>query len=68
MMTVSLNGQETTVSPSSTLHTLLEAQQLAEKKGIAVAVNQTVVPRKHWHTHVLQANDHILVIKATQGG
>jgi sulfur carrier protein len=39
-----------------------------KQKGIAVAVNETVVPKTKWNSYVLQPNDNVLVIKATQGG
>ncbi len=41
---------------------------LADKKGIAVAVNNAVVPKASWETHQLKSQDKITVIKATQGG
>ena len=39
-----------------------------EQKGIAVAVNETVVPKSQWDNYLLQQHDNVLVIKATQGG
>ena len=39
-----------------------------KQKGIAVAVNETVVPKAQWESYELQPNDKVLVIKATQGG
>ena len=39
-----------------------------KQKGIAVAVNETVVPKTNWDSYLLQPNDKVLVIKATQGG
>ena len=44
-------------------------QSLAiRREGIAVAVNETVVPKAQWDSFELQPNDKVLVIKATQGG
>ena len=37
-------------------------------EGIAVAVNDTVIPRSRWSTYSFKANDNILIIKATRGG
>jgi sulfur carrier protein len=37
-------------------------------RGVAVAVNDTVVPRSEWDRFQLKDNDSILIIKATQGG
>ena len=39
-----------------------------KQKGIAVAINDFVIPKQHWQTHLLQADDMVLVITATQGG
>jgi len=39
-----------------------------KQKGIAVAVNETVVPKAQWDSYELKHNDNVLVIKATQGG
>lgn len=39
-----------------------------KQKGIAVAVNETVVPQAQWNSFILKQNDDVLVIKATQGG
>jgi sulfur carrier protein len=37
-------------------------------KGIAIAVNQEIVPKANWATHLLNPGDYITIIKATQGG
>lgn len=43
--------------------------ELAQKqKGIAVAVNNNIVPKADWSNTLLKTNDNILIIKATQGG
>jgi len=31
-------------------------------------VNNSVIPKAHWQTHLIQPNDDVLIIKATQGG
>lgn len=55
-------GAETTVL--ALLHTL----GLAERPGVAVALNGTVAPRATWPAHALATGDRVLVIRATQGG
>ena len=37
-------------------------------RGIAVAINNTMVPKKEWEDHLVMDNDKIILIKATQGG
>jgi sulfur carrier protein len=39
-----------------------------ETRGIAIAINQSVVPKKDWSQTKLEENDNITIIKATQGG
>ena len=36
--------------------------------GIALAVNEKVVPKTEWEKFLLKENDKIIIIKATQGG
>ncbi len=37
-------------------------------KGIAIAVNDTVVSRSRWQEHELRDGDHIEIVRAVQGG
>ena len=39
-----------------------------KQKGVAVAVNGTIVPNSIWSETELHANDQVLVVQATQGG
>lgn len=41
---------------------------MAGANGIALAVNETVIPKNEWEKFQLQDNDKVLIIKATQGG
>lgn len=36
--------------------------------GIALAVNQEVVPKQKWAAYIITENDHVDLIRATQGG
>ncbi|WP_215226108.1 sulfur carrier protein ThiS [Echinicola shivajiensis] len=51
-----------------TLSGLLANQEISSLRGLAVAVNQEVVPKSRWDDFKLKENDDILIIKATQGG
>jgi len=66
--TVYINDRPTEIEPGETLMEVVRAFGLAEKKGVAVAVNGSVVPRTGWLTRALAPADRILVIQATQGG
>ena len=50
-----------------TLHDFAQEFKLAAS-GIAVAVNQRMVPRTEWHSYVLNEGDSIIIIKAVCGG
>ena len=50
------------------LSDLLAARGIIEPRGLAVAVNDAVVPSAEWPTHALQPHDRITIIRATQGG
>jgi sulfur carrier protein len=67
-MTIRVNDQPRRVADSATLFDLLRELALAERRGVAVAVNDDVVPRVGWPTRVLAEADRVLVIQATQGG
>ena len=67
-MRIALNDQPREISPGSTLADLLRALGLSERKGVAVAVNDAVVPRPAWPAQPLADGARVLVIRATQGG
>lgn len=52
----------------STLEALMQLEASGLSKGIAVALNNQVVPREQWPSQQLKENDSILIITATQGG
>ena len=55
---------ETGASPLSQF----SQEQNLPATGIAVAVNNRMVPRTEWNSHTLQDGDKILIIKAVCGG
>lgn len=67
-MDITLNDQNHSVTENCSLYELVLAQLGDKQKGIAVAVNDTVVPKSQWGNHIIKSNDQILIIKATQGG
>lgn len=64
---VIVNQVKMQLAENSTLSYLL-AQKSINTTGIAVAVNQQIIPKTAWDTTILQHNDHILIIHASQGG
>ena len=53
---------------SCNLLELLDEMQMAEKTGIAVAVNDHVIPKNVWKHQGICENDAVLVITAAAGG
>ena len=54
---------------ATTLLTLLESLMIGvAEKGVAVAVNQDVVPRAKWVEWDLHEGDVVEIIRAAQGG
>ncbi|BAV09178.1 sulfur carrier protein ThiS [Filimonas lacunae] len=47
---------------------LLDQAGITSHTGIALAVNNQVIPRPHWGSHQLMPGDAITLISATQGG
>lgn len=67
MITVRINETALEIEDTTTVHQLLQKVN-TDKDGIAVAINNAIVSKNVWNSHVLLQNDNILIIKATQGG
>ena len=67
-MTIFFNNNLQQIQEQTTVLLLLDQLMSNKQNGIAVAINETVIPKGQWGTYVLQPNDKVLVIKATQGG
>jgi sulfur carrier protein len=50
------------------LEALMAMEIPEKKKGIAVAVNNRIIPLSAWAETILQDKDSVLIITATQGG
>ena len=67
-MKIKVNSSEVELKDGNQLFVLMKNLSLEEKKGIAVAVNTEVIPRRQWPKHELSENDEVIIIEATQGG
>lgn len=68
-MEITINNQIKKLSDKNlTVQQLLNMEIPDKQKGIAIAINNTVIPRTEWETKTILQNDNILIIKATQGG
>ncbi|UOQ98573.1 sulfur carrier protein ThiS [Hymenobacter sp. 5317J-9] len=63
-----VNNSPQETAEAQTLTQLLAGLALAEQRGLAVAVNDEVVPRAAWAAHALREHDRVTIIRATQGG
>ena len=67
-MTITVNDEVTSLVEPASLFELLVQLGLADRNGMAVAVNREVVPRHTWRECQLADGDGVTVIEATQGG
>ncbi|MFO7940510.1 MAG: sulfur carrier protein ThiS [Bacteroidales bacterium] len=67
-MEILINNQLYTMPAASSLDNVLNVLSIHEHSGIAMAVNEVVVPKSQWAQHVLTENDKVLIIRAAQGG
>ncbi len=66
-MNIQLNGQPRTLPASATVHDLLQAEQLLERR-VAVEVNGGIVTRSLHASHVLAEGDVVEIVHALGGG
>jgi len=67
-MEVTINNQNYLLNDACSIEQMLAAVISTETNGLAIAVNQTIIPKADWATHVLNPADQVILIKATQGG
>ena len=66
MMKISVNNKEVETGAN---HLLQLSQQLElPQTGIAVAVNNRMVPRSEWEHFAIHEEDEVIIIKAVCGG
>ena len=63
---IRLNGAEAPWAPD--VAALIEAQGYGAGKGLAVAVNDSVVPRSAWGATPLAPGDAVEIVRAVGGG
>ncbi|BDS10068.1 sulfur carrier protein ThiS [Aureispira anguillae] len=63
-----VNQKEQQYIAPLTLLGLLQQINKAEKTGIAIAVNNSVIPKIKWQDLDLKDQDKVTIITATQGG
>ncbi len=63
-----LNGERKDTVDQNTLKQILLENIDQIPTGIAVAVDDEIIPRLSWESHEITENQKILIITATQGG
>lgn len=67
-MTISVNNKPLELVFPENITSVLQRLQFHHVQGLAVAVNNQVVPKSSWETHMLNDHDKLTIIRATQGG
>ena len=67
-MTIKINNQPQTLQKPLSIKQTLTKFNLWEETGIAVAINEVVIPKCDWESRLLEEEDEVLVVTATQGG
>ncbi|HEX5132559.1 MAG TPA: sulfur carrier protein ThiS [Candidatus Krumholzibacteria bacterium] len=68
-MRIRLNGNETDIESGAAVTDLLHELGIApDTAGVAVALNETIVPRAEWSSRRLAPGDAVEVVRAVQGG
>jgi sulfur carrier protein len=63
-----INDKAYSFDQAVSLSDLFLSLQMEPGKGIAVALNNKVIPRTEWNKCLVNENDKLILIKATQGG
>lgn len=66
-LTINHNQKKFDVLPEN-LEALIAMEIPEKKKGIAVALNNRIIPQSSWPETILSNKDSILIITPTQGG
>jgi len=66
-MKITINSEEFEFK-GKTIEDLLNQKKIVNLKGIALAINENVIPKHDWKSYFLKPEDEVLIIKPVQGG
>ncbi|MEX0705267.1 MAG: sulfur carrier protein ThiS [Nitriliruptoraceae bacterium] len=66
-MNISVNGEPRELDANVTLGALVDAE-VADRRGVAIAVDGEVVPRNDWDDTTLHDGAQVEIVGAVQGG
>lgn len=67
-MNIYVNDKLTEVKQDTSINSLLKLMNIESFQGIAIGINDQVIPRNEWELNLLKENDKVLLIRASQGG
>ncbi|NJL76166.1 MAG: sulfur carrier protein ThiS [Saprospiraceae bacterium] len=67
-MQFKINDQTYEFEEVQTIEMALNQLNKLDLTGIAIAINNVVIPKIQWKEHFIQHQDEILIVTATQGG
>lgn len=67
-MKITVNQEQKDVSENLNLVQLLNELNIQQRQGIAIAVGMQIIPQQQWETTILEENQSINIITASQGG
>ncbi|MEZ4880116.1 MAG: sulfur carrier protein ThiS [Chitinophagales bacterium] len=67
MQTVFVNKEALEIADHTSLQQVIE-KVLTEIDGIAIALNENIIPKDDWQTTILNDKDDIIIIGAVAGG
>jgi len=66
-MKVIINQKEKDICESINIDELIKEERISNS-GLAIAVNQNIIPKNKWALYLLKENDNIMIIRASHGG
>lgn len=67
-MNIVLNEKNFKVSEGLSVLVFLAENNIPTPNGVALAVNDTVIPRANWGETILEDGNNLILISAAQGG
>jgi sulfur carrier protein len=67
-MQITINNQPYQFNEASSLEGILDSLKLIETAGIAVALNEAIIPKSEWNKTMPSDEDKIIIIGAVAGG
>ena len=67
-MNIFINNKAFNLPENTNLSEALKSAGINGFQGIAIAVNNHIIPKTNWDNHAIVENDALTIIRATQGG